>query len=506
MADFFGEHIYKTIIENVHDGLIIADPAGNIREMNPAAMRLHEFRSAEEMIRHLFQYQELFAMDDPEGRPLPFDQWPLSRALYGETFSNTVVKVRRLSTGTVWYGAFSGTPVRDKDGAFVLAIVTIHDITEQKREEEALLRSREEWVETFNAIPDLISIIDDKNRIVRVNKAMADRLGISPEQAVGLGCFECMHGCKEPPPSCPHTMLLKDGKGHKAETCEMKLKGDFIVSVTPLTDATGHIRGSVHVAHEITVRKRMEETLRKSENKLRTLKENLENTVLQRTEEIRDLAKALTLAEQRERRRLSLLMHEDLQQILCSTNLRIDMLKEDVRNLSEAQEDLSEVKRLTLKAIKTSKTLSADLDPPILANEGLDAALKWLAQHFFDQYGLQVTADISEPFREIEMERRILLVQLVRELLANVAKHADTHCATLSATRSDGSIVITVSDKGKGFEVGQVRTRHKPHEYFGLFGIDERLQLMGGRLEIESAIGKGTTAKLILTLPELKGA
>ena len=262
-----------------------------------------------------------------------------------------------------------------------------------------------------------------------------------------------------------------------------------------------HEEGIAIFYTDITERKQAEQALRESENRLKILNETLETIVVRRTREVRELATALTLAEQRERQRLSLLLHEDLQQILFSATLRIDMLAAGAGNSPEAREDIDEVKRLTHKAIKTAKTLAAELNPPILKLEGLDAAIKWLAQHFVSHYGLDVTTEISEPFRELDVERRILLVQLVRELLMNVVKHAKTASAKLSALRCDDSIVITIVDKGKGFDLEQVRRQHTPHEYFGLFGIEERLRLIGGRLELSSAPGKGTVARIVLPFP-----
>jgi PAS domain S-box-containing protein len=137
------------------------------------------------------------------------------------------------------------------------------DVVERKKTERELVSSREEWVETFNVIPDLIAILDDKHRIVRVNKAMADGLGISQEQAPGLPCYKCVHNAKEPTKTCPHSLMLNDRKQHIAEIHEDALGGDFLVSVTPIFDETGQLKGGVHVARDITERKKKEEDLQK---------------------------------------------------------------------------------------------------------------------------------------------------------------------------------------------------------------------------------------------------
>ncbi|MBE3096483.1 MAG: PAS domain-containing protein [Planctomycetes bacterium] len=127
------------------------------------------------------------------------------------------------------------------------------------RAQEELLRAKEEWERTFDAVPDLMAILDTQHRIVRVNRAMAARLGIRPEEAVGLECYACVHGTAAPPDFCPHRRLLADGREFTAEVHEDRLGGDFMVSVSPVRNEKGAVVGAVHIARDITERKRAEE-------------------------------------------------------------------------------------------------------------------------------------------------------------------------------------------------------------------------------------------------------
>jgi PAS domain S-box-containing protein len=147
-------------------------------------------------------------------------------------------------------------------------LVTATDITWRKQAEEGLRRARDQWERTFEAVPDLICILDQSHRIVRVNKAVADRLGCAPEDLMGRHCYEVMHGTEAPLSCCPHTQLLADGQEHWAEVREERLGGDFSVCVTPLRYADGQASGAVHVAHDITSRKAAEQALRRSERDL----------------------------------------------------------------------------------------------------------------------------------------------------------------------------------------------------------------------------------------------
>ena len=145
------------------------------------------------------------------------------------------------------------------------------DITQRKQAEDEIVRAKEEWERTFASVPDLITILDNQHRVLRVNEAMARRLGCKPEECVGLHCYEAVHGTSVPPDFCPHSKTIEDGSEHFAELHVARLGGDFLVTTTPLLDAKGERIGSVHIAHDITERKRMEDALRESEERLRLL-------------------------------------------------------------------------------------------------------------------------------------------------------------------------------------------------------------------------------------------
>ena len=137
----------------------------------------------------------------------------------------------------------------------------IHHAIERKQMAEALRVAKEDWERTFNSVADLITILDDQHRIVRVNRAMAMKLGVEPDKCVGLPCFQCVHGLQRPVAGCPHTCTIADGSEHTAEVHEERLGGHFLVTTTPMFDAAGKLTGTVHMARDITDRKRHEERI-----------------------------------------------------------------------------------------------------------------------------------------------------------------------------------------------------------------------------------------------------
>jgi PAS domain S-box-containing protein len=157
---------------------------------------------------------------------------------------------------------------------------TIALVVQQAEVQEALVRASDEWKRTFDAVPDLIALIDSHHRIVRVNKAMADRLKCSSEQLTGSLCHQAVHDSSAPPDFCPHSRLLASRKQEFAEVVEDRLGGIFDVSTTPQFDADGKLVGSVHVARDITDRKRVEMELRRTNEELDLLVNSIGSIII----------------------------------------------------------------------------------------------------------------------------------------------------------------------------------------------------------------------------------
>jgi PAS domain S-box-containing protein len=135
------------------------------------------------------------------------------------------------------------------------------DITEHQQAEEQLKQAAQEWRTTFDSITDLIFIHDKDNRIIRVNKAVADMLKTTPNELVGKYCHEVMHGTKEPPANCPHLLTLKTGKSSTIEWFNPDTEAYFHESSSPVFNKKGEVTGSIIVARDITQQKRIEEQL-----------------------------------------------------------------------------------------------------------------------------------------------------------------------------------------------------------------------------------------------------
>ncbi len=159
------------------------------------------------------------------------------------------------------------------------------EVDERKKAEEDAVRASEAWEKTFDSVPDMIAILDERHRIRRVNKAMARRLGRKQEDCTGLLCYEAVHGLSAPPAFCPHAKTMRDGEEHLEEVHEDRLGGKFLISTTPLRDEHGLMIGSVHVGHDISEHKRAEAEMLRLNKALKALSDSSQAVVRAKDEQ-----------------------------------------------------------------------------------------------------------------------------------------------------------------------------------------------------------------------------
>ena len=222
----------------------------------------------------------------------------------------------------------------------------------------------------------------------------------------------------------------------------------------------------------------------------------LKRDMEEKNRQLRELASALTLAEQRERRRISQILHDDVQQLLYGIQMHSQLIVMDALPDSPVQEQVSGLRKLVNAAILATRTLAVELSPPLLQDEGLATAFGWLANHMAERHNLQVDLALQTDSDGLSADVCVLLFQLVRELLFNVVKHAGIQQAELVFVEKGDNLCISVIDRGCGFEQAPVEQRKGGG--FGLYSARERLALFGGELEIETAPGHGVSATIVL--------
>lgn len=234
--------------------------------------------------------------------------------------------------------------------------------------------------------------------------------------------------------------------------------------------------------------------LRESQAALQAANETLEERVADRTEQVRELALALTTAEQRERTRISQVLHDHLQQLIHGARIWADSLAEGAEEVTPTA--VRRILELLDDAIQTTRSLTVELSPPVLQDEGLLGAFDWLASDVSKTHNFELVLDVSPEVCVEEEDLRTLLFRSVRELVFNAVKHADVDRALLQVRPAGDELTIEVQDEGVGFEPETLEEEDTPDVHFGLFSVRERLNLVGGTLTIQSAPGEGTCARI----------
>jgi signal transduction histidine kinase len=222
----------------------------------------------------------------------------------------------------------------------------------------------------------------------------------------------------------------------------------------------------------------------------RTLRLNRSNARLQR------LAKELSQVEERERRRLAGELHDSPMQKLALAQLQFSAASGEVDPGPAAR--LGNGLGLMREALDELHTLQFELSPPLLYREGLASALEWLAAHATERFGLAVSFRDAVPAVKVPQELAIMLFQVARELVYNVAKHAGARTGTIALAAAGKDVVLSVADDGTGFAESPGDGRRRGG--FGLFSVRERVALFGGEVSIETTEG-GSTVSVRVPLP-----
>lgn len=353
----------------------------------------------------------------------------------------------------------------------------MRDLINEERKSRKLLQA------VVNGTSDLVYAKDLEGRYLLINSEAARLYGKPAHEILGrddsaLFPDEVVQVLREN----DHQVIASAGTSTVQELL-LDAEGNpctFLSTRGPLFDEAGNVNGIFSISRDVTSRVQAQEAL------------------LANQEQLRALAIELSLAEEKERRRVAAELHDEIGQNLALAKMKLSDCFQDVALPAGAAKAVRELEGLLARTIQEVRSLTFQISPPLLYEVGFEAAVEWLAEEFEAKHRLQVAIDCDPLSTPLGEELSSTLYHVVRELLVNVVKHAQAGKVSITMKRDAGCIRVTVRDDGKGFQPPQGGAR-KEMAGFGLFNIRQRVQHLGGELEVRSG-GGGTTVAISVPL------
>ena len=420
----------------------------------------------------------------------------------------------------------SYAPEVGRDGAIQGFVGAITDVTERKQAEQTarlktleLQRNQERLLEEGERLTLSMQVagLGAWETNLTTGRTMWDErlpilLGVPPDEAVTAASHwpDFIHVDDRARILEQYTAACESLRGFDAEFRVLHTSGSVRwFAARSVVVFVGDDKRMVAIVQDITERTQHEEDARRWNHELESRVEERTRKLTQSERQLRELATQLNVAEQRERKRLAAELHDHLAQILVLARLHMSQTKRLISadQAVEAVPLLTHMEDALAESLSYTRTLIADLSPPVLHQFGLTAGLQWFAERMQIQRKFSVKLLLDQVDSSLLPEdKAVLLFQSVRELLLNVAKHAQCNEATVRLTHRPDALRIEVVDQGVGFDpISSASTNNASplSSHFGHFSIRERMRALGGAFEITSQPGRGTVACLDLPLTEM---
>ena len=447
------------LLDAVEQSVIATDLEGKITFWNRYAEKLFGWKAEEVVGRKI---TEITTPDDDQAEEI------MSQLLKGKSWSGEFTLQKR--DGTTFPAYVSDAPVFDGEGNLTGIIGVSVDVTERRKAEDALRKSQEHLNLILESTKDYaIVTFDLAGRITRWNAGAERIFGWTEKEAVGQTTHLIFtpedRAKKEPEKEMANT--IKNGRAEDERWHVRRDGSHFFASGVMQILRDGEVEGFVKIARDETDRLKAETALR--DKKMLELLVNM---------------------QEEERRRIAREIHDHLGQQLTVLRLKLEQVKKKCED-EEICGDIEEVQNITEKLDRETDFLAWELRPAALDDLGLRVTLANFVKEWSSHTGIRAEFHTSGlPRTNLEFETETNLYRIAQEALNNVYKHAKAKTVSVLLEKRGGNVSLIIEDDGVGFNPADKRNRTKG---IGLVGMNERAKILGGKLEIESQKGKGTT-------------
>ena len=381
--------------------------------------------------------------------------------------------------------------VRDAAGKTVRVYGTNVDFTERRRVEEAMRQSQQLLNLVLETLPVGVAVTDQSGDILLSNPASRriwgdDMIRSGNERWSRSAGYWHGSGERVAPAQWPSVRALQDGQLTVNALIDIDAfdgrRKTIEASAAPIRDAAKAIVGAVIVIDEVTERVTAEEALHESADRLQ------------------HLSHRLLAVQEEERRHLARELHDEFAQLLASVTLHLQAAKSTAGHA--AQSSLDESIALLQRAGSQVRSLALELRPMLLETAGLDATLRWLAEQYQQRTG--TVTQVAGHVGEVSGEVAVACFRVVQEALTNVVRHARAQHVWIELVQREGLLKLVVRDDGAGFDVASILERASHAGNLGLIGMRERVEILGGKLVIDSQPGHGT--RISVSFPSSESA
>ena len=458
----------QSVMDGVTEPIMVIGLDYRVKMMNRAA---HELLSgdtdrSEPLLCYQISHQREMPCDGTE-HPCPLEQVRES----GQPV--TVVHEHHQAKGEQRLVEIIASPLLEVDGTLQGIIESARDITERERARDELVKLRK----AVESAGEAIFLTDRDGIIAYTNPEFTRLYGYGAEEVIGKTTPRILKSGMMTPRDYElfwETLLKKQVV--KGEIINKRKDGSVVTvdgSANPILDENDDIAGFLAIQRDISERKQAEEALQRYAERLRAL------------------TAQLVEAGEAERQRVARELHDETSQSLATLIVTLGTVAQ-LSTDADIRQHLNQVKDLTVETLEGVKRLTLDLRPRLLDDFGLQAAVQWYSEERLSQAGITATVEVQDTEIRLPPYIETGLFRVVQEAVNNITHHSRAANAWIHVVWRSGELEIEIKDDGQGFYLQEVLNDPTSDRGLGLLGMQERVDIIGGTLAIESAPQTGT--------------